>query len=483
MATVSNYGYATDINVQSALPIEMNYSLPASLPSAKNTEIRIQPVNSQTFLPGSTIQIDIPCGRKNCFLDPTTSYIRFKATYTSTAAGQANAADISRLIGSGHSYFIKSEIYGNNAVLLESINEYGVLASMLINSTMTDSEKKGMSSAFGFESNGPYVSTQTAASVTASGLLSQNLASGSSATVGHLINYDTKLQNLIFEYSLPCLNLLGSGCDKMFPIGELFSLRLEYTLDQLANYTVLTAGTRALTGVSITEFEFVANIIELSPEAGALIDQQNPDKIHIRCQSYKQATNGLTATSAGTQDMLVGIRVSSLKSIYCVPTPTASKPVEGKYGGVNPSLDVGTSFLLGGLQYPQRGLSCTSHNSDTFLELQKSFGALSYHQHSGCITKNAYNASDLSYGGLQPLYNQDVTKCITSPNQFYLGVDVEVVARKQSLLSGLNINSSPMFLRAVIGTGLSVPYTFNYWGYYDVILEIDKHTKNIIAKF
>ena len=59
MANITNpYGYATDVMVPSALPIEMDYRLPASLPAARNYEIRVQPVNSQSFIPGSTIQID-----------------------------------------------------------------------------------------------------------------------------------------------------------------------------------------------------------------------------------------------------------------------------------------------------------------------------------------------------------------------------------------------------------------------------------------
>ncbi len=41
--------------------------------------------------------------------------------------------DISRLMGSEYSTFIKQEVYGNNSVLLESINEVGVLTSTLLN--------------------------------------------------------------------------------------------------------------------------------------------------------------------------------------------------------------------------------------------------------------------------------------------------------------------------------------------------------------
>ena len=76
-----------------------------------------------------------------------------------------------------------------------------------------------------------------------------------------------------------------------------------------------------------------------------------------------------------------------------------------------------------------------------------------------------------------------VANALALSNQFYIGIDTEVVARKDSLLSGINVNSSPMFFRAQINTALSIAYNLNFWGYYDVILEIDKAQKNIIAKF
>lgn len=113
MATIDT-GYASDVIVGSALPQEMNYQLPASLPAAKNFEIRVQPVNAQTFKASNVIQIDLPCGRPSQYLDPTTTYLRFKATYTGGTVG----TNTSRLMGSAYSYFLKQEVYGNNSVLL-----------------------------------------------------------------------------------------------------------------------------------------------------------------------------------------------------------------------------------------------------------------------------------------------------------------------------------------------------------------------------
>ena len=190
MATINTQGYASDVVVGSALPIEMSYALPASLPAAKSFEIRLQPINSQNFdTSGSVIQWDIPAGKPGQYLDPTTTYIRFRATYTHAGA---TLTDTSRLLGSAYSYFQKSECYGNNSVLLESINELGVIANALLNLQLNDADKRGLSMAMGFD----YDTGVNAAS----------------ATAGHRINVAATangaantLDGLIFDYAIPII--------------------------------------------------------------------------------------------------------------------------------------------------------------------------------------------------------------------------------------------------------------------------------------
>ena len=469
MSLSQSTGSASDVSVQSALPIEMNYTLPASLPSAKNFEIRVQPVNAQSFTAGNVLQFDIPCGRRGQYLDPNTTYVRFKATFTH--AGVAGT-DYSCLLGSGYSYFNKQEVYGNNSVLLESINEVGVLASMMFNCQLNDGDKRGLSPTLGFSP------VQT--------------AYYASSTAGHLINKTAQaagvLDGLVFDYAIPLIGILGSGTDKMWPLGAIYGLRFELTMDSFANFTKQFGGTVALTGCTITDVEFVANVIELSPESQALIETANPQKIHIRSQSYRQASNFLNPSqSTGTNDLIVGIRLSSLKSIYMACWP--SNALELKYAGVNPNLDQGTCFVIAGQKYPQRTMNPSGKPADCFMELQKSFGALNCNVFNGCMEKVGYYTGSVSYQQM-PAYASAVvttasgTTIFTAPNQFYLGVDVEVVARKANLLSGINVNSTPMFFRAQIGAALSAQqHTLNFFGYYDLILEIDVLAKNIVAKF
>jgi hypothetical protein len=488
MSTLSqSTASAQDVSVQSALPIEMNYTLPSSLPSAKNFEIRVQPVNAQSFQSGNTIQWDIPAGRRGQYLDPNTTYVRFKATFTH---GGTTATDFSRLLGSAYSFFSKQEVYGNNSVLLESINEPGVLANMLFNCQLNDSDKRGLSATLGFEYNTACFPTtaNAAGNTTTAGSVPVNCAFGPSATAGHLINFNTTIASLTFDYAIPLLGILGTGTDKMFPIGAIYGLRFELLVDNFANFTRLYAGTNMVTGCTISDVEFVANIIELSPESQSLIEQANPQKIHIRSQSYRQASNFLSAsTGVGTNDLLVGIRLSSLKSIYVCCSP--SNALELKFAGVNPNLTQGSAFIIAGTQYPQRGSDPSNKPADSFMELQKSFGALNCSVFNGCMSKNGYYNGSTAYGYMQA-YTAGAANTASGyqimqlPNQFYYGIDTEVVARKANLLSGINVNSSPMFFRANIGAQLSAnQHTLYFYGYYDLILEIDVQAKNIIAKF
>ena len=78
----------------------------------------------------------------------------------------------------------------------------------------------------------------------------------------------------------------------------------------------------------------------------------NPDKIHIRSQSYRQASSTIPASQgAGTNDLVIGIRVSSLKSVFMACS--ASDANELKYSAINPNLDQGTSLIIAGQQYPK----------------------------------------------------------------------------------------------------------------------------------
>jgi len=431
---------ARDVFSAPSMPQELNYALPASIPAAKTFEIRCQPVNSQSFVAGNVIQFDIPCNKRGQYLDTSTTYVKFKATYTHAGAA---GTDYSFLLGSGYSYFNKQEVYGNNSVTLESINELGVLANMLCNAQLNAADKVGLAPAFGFNDS-----------------QAQALSN-----CGHQINFNT-LQGLVFSYSIPLIGILGSGTDKFLPIGDFYSLRYELTMDAFANFTAgITANKVA--SCTISEVEWCGQVIELDGGPQSMIEQANPNVIHIRSQSYRTATNFLAGNSSGLQDVLLGTRVSSLKSMYVTCSP--SDAPEGKYASVCPNLGQGSCLVLAGQNWPQRTLNPVNHPADTFIELQKALGALSSTMYNGCTNKLAYYSSSTAQG-LMTAYNTTAANVAANPSTFILGLNTEIVAHRGGLLSGTNINGAPSFFRAQIVSPLSAfTHTLYFFAFYDVI--------------
>ena len=444
---------ARDLQVPSAMPKEFDYTLPASLPACKTYEFRVQPVNSQTFTAGNVVQFDLPAGRQSAYLDTSTTYVKFKATYTHVGAAGTN---YSYLLGSGYSYFQKSETYSGSS-LLETINEHGVLANLMCNMQLNSADKVGLAPGFGFSDS--QVTTLT--------------------NCGHPINFNA-LNALTFTYALPIIGILGSGTEKFFPIGAIQSLRHELTVDAYAN---ITAGVTAskVNGLTLSEFELVGQIVEMDATPQSMIEMANPNVIHIRSTSWRTATNFLGAGANGLQDLLIGTRVSSLKSIFATFSP--SNAPEGKFGSVCPNLGQGTCFVLGGQNLPQRTLNPVNHPADCFLETQRSIGALSSTVFNGCICKAAYNTSSTAQGQMLA-YNTDIATVATAPSTFVLAINTETVSHRGGLLSGINVNTSPSFLRCQIVSALSAfVHTMYCFAMMDVILEFDVNAKTCVAKF
>jgi hypothetical protein len=119
---------------------------------------------------------------------------------------------------------------------------------MLYNCQLNDGDKRGLSPALGFsyQSNSYYASS----------------------TAGHFINKSIQsagiLDGLNFDYTMPLIGILGSGTEKLFPLGAIYGMRFELTMDNFANFTkcCVSSANNGVTGCTISDVEFVANVIE-----------------------------------------------------------------------------------------------------------------------------------------------------------------------------------------------------------------------------
>ena len=86
-------------NNQIAIPVKFNYALPTNLPSATSREVKVPSINGNNFtIINSTqiLQFDLSCGQNGDYLDPTTSYIRWKCLYSHAGTASQLYSNINR---------------------------------------------------------------------------------------------------------------------------------------------------------------------------------------------------------------------------------------------------------------------------------------------------------------------------------------------------------------------------------------------------
>jgi hypothetical protein len=244
---------------------------------------------------------------------------------------------------------------------------------------------------------------------------------------------------LVFDYGFPLMGILGANTSRFFPLYSLNTLRLEHTLDFLANFTAVNTAT-SIDSFTITNVEFIGNIITLSDEAQSMVNEQNPGNIYLKSRTFKQSAATIPAQAIGNYQLQVGWRASSLVGILMTCyTPGMS---DKKFGSICPNLTQPSHFLINGQSYPQRALNPVDKPAGTFASLQKFWGSLSSTQHCGCISTDSFLRSSAISGNM-------LASLASFNNQFYLGIDTEVVSkRSDSLLAGIDVNSTPIFFNA-----------------------------------
>jgi len=150
-----------------------------------------------------------------------------------------------------------------------------------------------------------------------------------------------------------------------------------------------------------------------------------------------------------------------------------SNALEKKYASVCPNLGQGSCLVLVGMNVPQRTLNPSGHPADCFTELQKALGALAIVNYNGAVQKEEYYRSSTDIG-LMKAYNTTLADISTKSPQFILVLNCEVISHRTRILSGVNINGAPSFLRCQIVSALSAyQHTLYFFAYHDVIIEIN----------
>jgi len=485
------------------LPMAMKYDLPPSLPdSARAYSVNVAPdgvtsvngpainaiLNTNIGTNGTNtafgnftqqmISFTLPSGMSDSvFLDPASTTLSFTLTYT-VGTAPVGTGTLFNLIGSGASWFDQLVLYSNN-VPIETVGQYGLLQNFLLANTVNQSERfGGISVAMGADTN------------------SQNG-----------IDLGTAAASYRYNFTIPLLSVIGANSDKFFPIGACNNMQLQMTtaaLYPLAAFTsanATTAGTIA-GGMTLSEFTLNMKYIDVGDMAGALMKQTLQDgKWFIKSQTYTNSNISIPSGSSGTQQLLLQIRNTSVKSIlHQFGTSQNSISANGYYDAINPVL-TSRQCQVGGNFYPNKPINDTSRPSEGYPYLiqaitqgggiTKSYGTvvdrLTYNSIGGVASFTGSNFSADSFcilpaSGVRAAPSGDDAgskNVIKAPSMAYYGYDLEKSAG--ILFQGVNTRASPPFLNLNIGTTINATILCSAWGLSDVIIEVDTIGKQVKA--
>ena len=426
------------------LPSCVNYAEPlAVLPAnAQNYLFAAVPCNGSSFTAGSIIQVDL--GSRG-FLDPASLMIRYK--YTSVATGST------KMVGTpAYTPFIRLDTFINSQSV-ESINNWNTVANMLTNLQLSVADKYGSQFGLGYVDNG-------------------------SATVGSLEKMDGRLCASGGEsgfLAAPCHCSLAY-CEKLIPLFLLNGIRLQFTMDSLANMcSNLAADSGSVfTGFTVSNFEVIYNCIDLGAEAQAEVIRMNP-KIKIKTQGFSTTTAPVASGTSGAVNLIFNQRFASVKSAYLNMGGTANTSANKNMDSFDITSSNGDYQLnIGGVAYPQKPLSTLNNKAGILQELRRSMNTIFGSNVSMSINSCEFSATS---AGIPLAAGGYTTSSYIIPAKFWVGVNLQKRSiPSKAFFTGTSTQLSPISAIINVNTATTQLHNVMLILNYDIIIEVDTLT-------
>ena len=403
------------------LPNSVNFSEPIpSLPDGTKTiEIVSRPSNAATFYPSSVIQCDLV---KRGFIIPDSFYFRYKCAVTATNTPEMIGTPV-------YTPFIRLETFvGANVV--DSINQWNQTANMLVNVTTDVASKYGLQYAYGYAPSNTTIQSLDGRVLTASG------------------------ETFNLSAPIPCML---SSCEKLIPAFAMPQIRLQFTMDALANMFSVQPTAGSLT---ITNFEVCYSVIDFGPQVEEMV--RNMGTFYLKSQSFFNTGYNLASGVAGSVTIPFNQSFQSIKSLFANFSGTSSN----SYNKWGDSYDITSSsgdysFSIGGENYPQSPLSAVLNKAGILQELRRAVGSI-------------YGATNsLSVNSVEFLRQGNDATTTNEPAKFYLAANTEKL-HSNSLLTGVSSCGTAILLNINVGSTATLQsYNVNLIINYDALLQID----------
>lgn len=421
------------------LPKEIAYSpvLPTLPSETQLTSVVLRPsTGSGTYTEGGVIQFDLPA---RGFVDPNSIYIRYKyniaiATAATSIRGTPLYTPFSRLTTS----FASQQV--------ENIANYGQVQNMILNCKMNPAQKAGMASALGL--------IDTASTATFANLNGRALTAAT-----HSISMAGPL------------NCILSNCEKLVPLFAMPNVRIELTVDTLANMLQSSANA---SGFSLSNIELCFDVIDFGAGVEEMVKHMgNP--VYLKSCSWSNIGVPLASGQQGQIELVYNQRLSSIRSLFSLFTPTsAGNHVNGLYDSIDMTSGNGDySYTIAGVVYPPLPISTKNSSSAILMELQGAWGGV----HSTATNNMSITNSEFSLG-----LAGNPTTTAAVPAKFIFAQNVEKLSSNGALLTGISTQNSAVSLRVNTGTATPLSYNAQLIALYDVLIEIDTVQKGATVK-
>ena len=434
------------------------FNLKPSSVRARAYRASIPTSNKASFNPGDLAIFYIPGGRRNSYLDPTQSYIRYTVRNNDTTVSANNYIEFD---GSAASVINRIDVYhGSN--LIETTQQYNVLYNYLLDFQYSLAERCGLANAYG-------TLNSNSIGFARNGTILTSVATG----------------NAQYTACMPVLSgIFGLTADKMLPVG-LFTddVRVEVTFEQFTQGMVM--GSATSTQWTVVSAELVVTIVELSDEGEHMVRSVTPPEapIYLHGTSFRHFTSNISAGTSGVYSCLVPSRFASLKSLILCPRRALEINSSTSYSissRINPNISY-YWWRIGGAILPNKYIVLENANttggySEGFIEIMRSFHSLDSSVNCSSIPQPYYNCTDKATDATQ-LTTIASTGSYSYQNAFAIAQELECFAQRSDLLiSGMNTLSSQCFWECQINTATNATtgtYTLDFYAQYDVILVLE----------
>lgn len=479
------------VGYPSELKNEIDYSLPAGVESYS---VKVVPSNlsnvtsaEQTLTNSSNVNLngnstniifDIPCGQqgKGVFIDPRFTTLNFRVQYKVNSVGTSNAVTSALLRSSAYAFFDRQYIQSQSGVLLDDINNYGLVNDELIALGIDVAQRDALAMMYGFK-------YQNATSNSQNDNQGHPIGGWDGATALATTN------SPYYSYSVPLLNsLIGKGAIKLFQCGATNKLQLVLQTAAILPLTLIVgstgSGNDAKVSIIMDNISLNLQYVNIGEEGVKMLNKtglQYYNGITYRCSS------AVLPSASGSVSLLTGLRGSSVRSIITRCTEASTLSVTGCINYIYDSkMPQATSiqYNVNGLMIPPNPVDLLHAPATAYAYLQEANASFNTYEFKSGLTPDRYCIyvpGGTITGDADYRVAQSSGSIANAQAQWAFGYNMEKIS-KAGILDGLNINSGNTFLNMVLANASSNTLTFFFIAKMDIIYILDTNTGEITVR-